>query len=59
MELQDAYTIEPVDKPGQGWTVSPDSSKYAKVFIKPIVSTPSIPPKYPLNQLWRFEEVVV
>ncbi|KAF9172039.1 hypothetical protein BGX21_006355 [Mortierella sp. AD011] len=52
---QDAYTITTPDE-FLGWILHPDSGN-APVSISPIISTRTIPPFFPLFELWRFEPV--
>lgn len=52
-QLQDAYTIEPANTPGRGWTRS-SGDRAAEISIKHILVQPSEPPRYSPDQLWRF-----
>ncbi|KAF8552816.1 hypothetical protein OG21DRAFT_1510988, partial [Imleria badia] len=57
-EVQKAYTIEPVDGNGKGWTVTDDSSHWhAPVKLDLIIILPMEPPRFPPRQLFRFEKV--
>lgn len=51
---QDAYTIEPMDARGKGWTMSSDTPN-ARVSVQQIIVQPNEPSQYSSSQLWRFE----
>ncbi|KAI6044499.1 hypothetical protein EDC04DRAFT_2599520 [Pisolithus marmoratus] len=54
-ELQDAYTIERRGGP-VGWTVpQPEETEIRQVVLRPIIATPSLPPRFLPSQLYRFE----
>ncbi|KAF8127209.1 hypothetical protein EV363DRAFT_1346178 [Boletus edulis] len=55
-ELQDAYTISPINDTIMGWTVAHDDPN-SKITLQHIGSTKSIPPRFFPDQLFRFEEV--
>ncbi|KAN0078217.1 hypothetical protein V8E55_010274, partial [Tylopilus felleus] len=56
-KLQDAYTIEPINGNGKGWTVpfDADPESHAVIELKLIIMQPSEPPRFSTAQLFRFE----
>jgi len=54
-EANDAYTIEPADSVGSGFTVDHIGGGNPRIIITPIMSTKSLPPRYFPTQLFRFE----